>query len=181
MAVVAGGAGATALITALNSAKTVKSTKALFDTTKELNKAQENGALDSLNQAFRGITSTGPAASAWQVFSAQIQAGTADSGVSLLTALLTAFDSTLGKTVIMMFTDLINAIVGGSAEIINVFNSFSDWIDTVTNPEGLSDEELAKKMAWAYWNAYGVPYQDRETGYTGPNPNANNSGIQQIF
>jgi len=155
MAMATGGAGASALIMALNSAKTVKSTKAMLDNTKELNKAMENGALQSFNQMLSGLQNTGPIQSAFSVLFAQIQAQTTATTVDLMKELLYAFQSESGKGFIMMFTDLINAIIGGSTEIVKVINRLLDFIDTISGGTP-SDAEMA------------AAYQAAGYGYTPP-------------
>ena len=126
MAMATGGAGASALIMALNSAKTVKSTKAMLDNTKELNKAMENGALQSFNQMLSGLQNTGPIQSAFSVLFAQIQAGTMQSTVGLMNDMLTLFMSPGGQATINACSELINILVDGAATIIRIIDKILD-------------------------------------------------------
>ena len=103
--------GATALIAALNSAKTVKSTKALLDNTKELNKAWESGAIQGATDMWRGVNSSGPAREAWTVFFAQLKAGTAEPSAKLLKELLELFASSAGQEGIQLLIDLLKGII----------------------------------------------------------------------
>ena len=135
MAVVAGGAGATALITALNSAKTVKSTKAMLDNTKELNKAMESGALDSLNQMFQGMMSTGPVQSAFQVLFAQIQAGTTAATVELMNELLLLINSPNGQITIKAMIELMVVMVDLGSALVRLTNDTLDALDKVSEYE----------------------------------------------
>ena len=125
---VAGGAGASALIMALNSSKTVKSTKALFDTTKELNKAQSSGAIDGLNQVFQQMQQSGPVQSAFKVLFGQIQAETTGATVGLMNTLLTAFASEEGQRAIKLLIDLIILLVNSASVIVQILNAFPDYL-----------------------------------------------------
>ena len=131
MAVAAGGAGASALIMALNSAKTVKSTKAMLDNTKELNKAQENGALNSFNQLLQGLQNSGPIQSAFQVLFAQIQVGTVGDTVALMNQMLVLFASEGGQRSIELLIELINLLIRTGGRFVEI-------IDALANPEELA-------------------------------------------
>ena len=128
MAMATGGAGASALIMALNSAKTVKSTKALFDTTKELNKAQSNGAIDGLNQVFQQMQQSGPVQSAFKVLFGQIQAETTTSSIDLMNSLLELFASEAFQVALKLFIDTLNALVWSVARLVDLINALPDWL-----------------------------------------------------
>ena len=133
MAMATGGAGASALIMALNSAKTVKSTKAMLDNTKELNKAMENGALQSFNQMLSGLQNTGPIQSALSVLFAQIQAGTTQSTVELMKSLINLFTSESFIKVMNVALDIINLIIHHAAMLIDLMNKAGDNLDQLSN------------------------------------------------
>ena len=157
MAMATGSAGASALIMALNSAKTVKSTKALFDTTKELNKAQESGALDTLNQVFQGIMNTGPIQSAFSVLFAQIQAGTTAATVGLMTELLSLFASEAGQTGLKLLIDTLSLIVNTTADLVKLANNLLDV-------SGAIDEfEAARRMTEAMRHNLEQGYVEQDT------------------
>jgi len=128
MAVAGGAAG---LITALNSNKTVKSTTNLLKTTQEVNKAQDNGAIDSFNNLLQGIQS-GPVQGALKYFFAQLQAETVTSGINLMTALLEAFKSEGGKEGISALGSLINTIIDNSADIVSFVNTVNENTGAIT-------------------------------------------------
>jgi len=144
MAMATGGAGASALIMALNSAKTVKSTKAMLDNTKELNKAQENGALQSFNQMLSGLQNTGPIQSALSVLFAQIQAGTTESTVGLMKDMLDLFMSPGGAASIKTVITLLNLLIDGSATIIRIIDKVLDLLGVgESTPQELSFSDMA--------------------------------------
>lgn len=111
---------AAGLITALNSSKTVKSTTNMLKTTKELNKAQENGAIPALQDMFQTMSTSGPASSAMGYFMAQIQSKTVGSNVELFNSLMDGIKSPAGKEGLEAFTDTINSINKGSAALVDV-------------------------------------------------------------
>ena len=117
--------GAAALITALNSAKTVKSTANLTKTVKGINEAQENGALDQINSIFSNLTSAGPLMGVVQYIFGQIAAGTADETINLFKELMELLQSEEGKAAIKNFTDMLNTILLLSAKVVGVVNDIN--------------------------------------------------------
>ncbi|MCK5644630.1 MAG: hypothetical protein KAJ19_27780, partial [Gammaproteobacteria bacterium] len=149
--------GATGLIMALNSAKTVKSTTNLKKSVDGLNKAQESGALPNVRDIFQNMVSIGPAANALAVFSAKLQSETAESSVRLLKELLELLGSDIGQAGINALAGLINNITEKAETIAKLLNLFSDTdlekplevittiagvITTLVNPIELISESL---------------------------------------
>ncbi len=123
---VVAGAGASALITALNSQKTVKSTLNLKKSIDGINKAQESGGLDNLKSITQNIMTGGPAASALAVFSANLKSKTAESSVRLLKELLELLGSDLGQAGVNALAGLINGITEKAEVLTALLNLVSD-------------------------------------------------------
>jgi len=118
--------GATALITALNSQKTVKSTLNLKKSIDGLNKAQESGGLENFKDITQNILMGGPASSALAVFSANLKSKTAESSVRLLKELIELLGSDLGQAGIGALAGLINEITEKAETIAGLLNLVSD-------------------------------------------------------
>ena len=128
MAMAAGAAAgsATKLITALNSAKTVKATGNLVKTVGGINDAQESGALDSLKEIFSNIQSTGPFLSIAKIIMATITAGTADTTMELFKEVMELLESPEGKEGMDRIIDFLNAILEIGILIVGTTNDINE-------------------------------------------------------
>jgi len=115
----AGAAAGTALLTALNSKKTVKATTNLKSFVDGINDAQKDGALDNLNEIFGNITRSGPILGVFKYIFAIIQAGTMDSTMKLFQNLMDAIKSEEGKAGMDKVIGFINIIINGFSDIID--------------------------------------------------------------
>jgi len=107
-----------ALAGMLGSANAVKSTQQLSQFITGVNQAQQSGALDNLREVLTLTGNLNTVLAPFKVFLAQLQAGTTESAIKLMTNLFSAMESPAGQATLEAATTFFNTTITNAADIV---------------------------------------------------------------
>lgn len=121
-------------------AMTDKAAKAVGGAFKSIEETTKMGGFQQLENFANSVTSSGPAASAFQMLSAQFTSETMGSRITLMQSLMDLFASDSFQQVLKLTIALVNGIINGSAAIIDVFNILMAFLGTARSETDHPDD-----------------------------------------
>ena len=112
--------GASALISALNSKKTVKATANLTKAVGGINEAEDNGTWDNLNAITSGLSIALPVTTTLKVIMAKLQSATAKSTINLTKEVLALLEVPAVKLVLDVVFKILNLTISSSTDILKI-------------------------------------------------------------
>lgn len=126
---VSGAMAGQALIAALSSQKTVKSTTNLTKTVKGLNKFQESGGLDELNNVMSNLQNSKPFLVPLKVIMAKLTSATAESTMLLIKDSLETIETEGFQKGIAAFAGILNFFLGQAGSFVTAFGNLTTGAD----------------------------------------------------